>query len=125
MLRSRRLDTRGVTWLDPDTMELCSKALPVGHWPSGKLRAARQLYRLPGRSVEARKARNPRGTTESIYLLVKAFPVDRWPLRKLRSARQLYRRLGLTVEAGKVRHTFSSNSERVFTQQQRCGQRDN
>src|SRR2546429_7904339 len=39
--------------LDSNTTELCSKALPVGHWPFGLLRHARQLNRLPCCIVEA------------------------------------------------------------------------
>ena len=40
-------------WLDSNTTELRSKALPVGHWPLGFLRHARQFNRLPCYIVEA------------------------------------------------------------------------
>ena len=88
MLRSRRLDTRGV-WLDSNALELRSKAFRVGRWSVGILHATRQLYRLPRRSVEAREAWNTRGTTESIYLLAKALPVGSWSVGILHAARQL------------------------------------
>src|SRR6266478_2529334 len=39
-------------------MELCAKAPPVGQWPIGFLRDARQLYRLPCCIVEPRKVRH-------------------------------------------------------------------
>jgi len=78
MLRSRRLDMRGV-WLDSNTLELCSQAFRVGRWPIGIRHAACQIYRVPC----------------------------------------------VLVEAGRVRRTVNSNSGHVFTQQQRCGQRDN
>jgi hypothetical protein len=124
MLRSRRLDTRGV-WLDSNALELRSKALRVGRRPVGILHAARQLYRLTRRSVEAREARNPRGSAEGIYLLAKAFPVGGWPIGILHTARQLYRLPGLLIEARKVRRTLNSHGERVFKHEKRCDQRDN
>src|SRR6266571_4437784 len=90
-------------WLDSNTSELCSKALPVGHWPLAFLRDTRQLNRLPCCPVEAGQARDPRRTAESIYLLIEATPVGHRPFAFLRDARQLNRLPCCIVEAGQTR----------------------